>query len=55
MTKAAELIRNTKTGSVARVIQRYASTRDGRAMVWVKPVAQMKDAHWVAANTEACA
>lgn len=53
MTNAAEYIRNTKTGAVARVIGRYINTRTHKAMVQVRPVSQLKDAYWLADNTEA--
>lgn len=53
MTNAAEFIRNTKTGSVGRVICRYTNTRTHKAMVQVRPVSQLKDAYWLAENTEA--
>lgn len=52
MTNTAEFIRNTKTGTVARVICRYMNTRTGKLMVQVRPVSQLKDAYWLVGNTE---
>lgn len=53
MTNAAEFIRNTKTGTVGRVVCRYTNTRTGKPMVQVRPVSQLKDAYWLVGNTEA--
>lgn len=52
MTNAAEFIRNTKTGTVGRVICRYTNTRTGKLTIQVRPVSQVKDAYWLASNTE---
>ncbi|WP_157733197.1 hypothetical protein [Bosea sp. AS-1] len=52
MTNAAEFIRNTKTGTVGRVISRYINTKTKNLMVQVRPVSQLKDAYWLVGNTE---
>jgi len=51
MTKQIEWTRNTKTGSQGIVVERYANTRTGKAMVQVN--VGIRTAHWQAAHTEA--
>lgn len=48
-----EWVRNTKTGTLGKVVCRYNRTNDGRAVVEVIAVGQMKNAHWRAAHAEA--
>lgn len=45
-------LRNTKTGTIGKVVCRYVNTQTGKAMVQVSPVSQLKDAYWLAAHTE---
>lgn len=50
--KTTEWVRNTKTGTVGQVVCRYNRTTDGKAIVQVRPISQMKDAYWQASHVE---